>query len=82
MRGECIFVFNFNPENSFSDYGFEAPAGEYGTLLDSDSSAYGGFDRVDDNQRHFTMEKEGQQQLSVYIPSRTALVLCKMDKIE
>ena len=47
-RGELIFVFNWSPVKSFSDYGFLAPAGEYEVVLDSDAAGFGGFGNIDD----------------------------------
>ena len=35
-RRDLVFVFNFNPTKSFTDYGFLAPIGEYEHVLDSD----------------------------------------------
>jgi 1,4-alpha-glucan branching enzyme len=81
-RKSCIFAFNFNPSESFADYGFAAPSGEYGTLLDSDDPRYGGFGRMDDSVHHFTMPDAGgcgqaltDDILRLYLPSRTAVVL-------
>ena len=54
-RGNLVFVFNFNPTRSFSDYGFLVPRGSYKTVLDSDSIEFGGYGRVDDNLEHFTL---------------------------
>lgn len=74
-RAGLVFAFNFNPENSFEDYAFEAPAGEYETLLDSDSAEFGGFGRLDSRVPHFTMEREGKTLLQLYLPARTVQVL-------
>ena len=81
-RGDLIFVFNFNPVESFRDYGFLAPAGKYSVILDSDDGEFGGYGRVDDSCEHFTVFDPlyGQEQkgwLRLYLPSRTALVLKK-----
>ena len=77
-RGEFIFALNFNPEQSFADYGFEVPAGEYVTVLDSDNSFYGGFARNDSRARHFTTLSEGHDILYLYLPCRSAQVLRKI----
>jgi len=83
-RNNCIFAANFSPESSFADYAFEAPAGAYETILDSDSSRYGGFSRVSDSQVHFTVPQPPSDNgrgygglLFLYLPCRTALVLKK-----
>ncbi len=80
MRGDLIFVFNWNPTQSFSDYGFLAPAGEYEVVLDSDSGAFGGYDLVDSSVHHFTSpdplySPSGKGWLKLYLPARTAQVL-------
>ncbi len=82
MRGEYVFVFNFNPFKSFSDYGILAPAGSYTTVLSSDNPAFGGFGNVDETVTHFTVpdplyEPAGLGRLMLYLPARTAIVLRK-----
>ncbi len=79
-RGDLIFVFNWSPTKSFSDYGFLAPAGEYEVVLDSDSLAFGGFGNIDDKIHHFTQPDplyapSGKGWLKMYLPARTAQVL-------
>ncbi|MDR0612596.1 MAG: alpha amylase C-terminal domain-containing protein [Dysgonamonadaceae bacterium] len=79
-RGELLFVFNFNPEKSFTGYGFLTPAGKYRTVLNTDSPAFGGFGSVDDSVEHFTVhdplyQNEGKEWLKLYLPARTALVI-------
>ncbi len=79
-RADLIFVFNFNPHQSFTDYRFEAPSGKYQMILDCDSPKYGGHGRLDPLQNHFTIvnSNEGKNQtvLSLYLPARSAFVLC------
>ena len=79
-RGDLVFVFNFNPTRSFSDYGFLVPRGSYKTVLDSDSIEFGGYGRVDDKMEHFTLmdplyKKQRKEWLKLYLPARSALVL-------
>ena len=79
-RGDLIFVFNWSPSRSFSDYGFLAPAGEYEVVLNSDSPAFGGLGLTDDSIHHFTSpdplySPAGKGWLKLYIPARTAQVL-------
>ena len=73
-RKNCIFAFNFNPGNSFADYGFKAPEGEYKVVLDSDRPEFGGFSRIEDNVKHQTVDG----QLKIYLPSRSCFVLKKI----
>ncbi len=78
-RGKLVFVFNFNPEISFSDYIFEAPPGKYIMILNTDSHEFGGNNRLISNQMHFTIhepEHHGNANLlSLYLPTRTAVIL-------
>jgi 1,4-alpha-glucan branching enzyme len=82
-RADLIFAFNFNPHQSFTDYRFEAPAGKYRMILDSDAQKYGGHGRLDSQQVHFTIvdntEGKSQNMLSIYLPSRCAYVLCQTE---
>lgn len=79
-RAGLLFVFNFNPTQSFTDYrvGVDQP-GTYRIVLDSDCKEYGGFARIDHNKtRCMTtpMAWNGRNNfLQLYIPCRTALVL-------
>ncbi len=70
-RGDWVFVFNFNPEKSFADYGFLIDEGEYEILLCTDDEAFGGLQRVDTKQRYSTFRRE----LKLYIPNRVGMVL-------
>ena len=72
-RGNSIFAFNFNPTASFGDFRFQAPDGEYAMAFNSDDPAYGGFSRLGADERHTTVDGW----LSLYLPSRVALVLKK-----
>ena len=72
-RGSYIFAFDFNPSGSFSDYGFEAPQGDWKLVLDSDEKCYDGFARLTTGELH-----HADTALSVYLPSRCALVLVKI----
>jgi 1,4-alpha-glucan branching enzyme len=75
-RGSFLFVFNFNPFNSYSDYTFEARPGQYKMLLDIDQPDFGGHSRLDEDTTHHTFENnERKQVLSLYIPSLTGFVL-------
>lgn len=77
-RAGLVFIFNFHPFESFSDYRIGVDvAGTYRVVLSSDAKDFGGFSRIDESTRFFTtpMEWNGRQNWThVYIPSRTALV--------
>ncbi|MCQ2057613.1 MAG: alpha amylase C-terminal domain-containing protein, partial [Bacteroidaceae bacterium] len=82
-RGDKVFVFNFSPDRSYSDYGILVPQGRYRTVLDSDSIKYGGYGRPDDGIEHSTLadlqyRKCRKGWLMLYLPSRTALVMEKI----
>ncbi|KAJ3562168.1 hypothetical protein NPX13_g8663 [Xylaria arbuscula] len=80
-RAGCVFIFNFHPTQSFSDYriGVEE-AGTYKIVLNTDTKEVGGFGSVEPSTRFFTtpMEWNGRKNWThVYIPSRTALILAR-----
>ncbi|MBQ9463091.1 MAG: alpha amylase C-terminal domain-containing protein [Bacteroidales bacterium] len=84
-RENCIFALNFNPQGSFQDYGFAAPAGEYEKVFDSDELRFGGFGRLQQNEKHVALPQRspnGNQgydhTLFMYLPSRCAIVLKKI----
>ncbi len=77
-RGRFLFVFNFNPSQSFTDYGIPLGAGKYKVTLNTDSGYYGGQDRVDESITYYTLPLRGadsQHYLKLYLPARTAIVL-------
>lgn len=78
VRGRFIFALNFNSVHSFTDFEFCAPSGEYRVALSSDARIYDGFGRIDDSVHHHTIRKDGGDKLSLYLPSRSAIVLEKI----
>ena len=83
MRGDLVFVFNFSPTQSFPDYGFLVPKGEYHVVLNSDATQFGGNGLADDSVPHLTnldplYEKDKKEWLKIYIPARSAVVLRKV----
>lgn len=77
-RGNLFFVYNFNPTESFTDYGVIAVAGDYTILLSSDDAAYGGYARIDTTLTYSTTDRPDAQ-LKLYLPARSAIVLRKID---
>lgn len=73
-RGNSIFAFNFHPSASFENLTFNAPDGEYEMAFNSDEECYGGFSRLQKQEKHFTVD----HRLSLYLPSRCAVVLKKI----
>ena len=81
-RGDLLFVFNFSPDKSFTDYGFLVKEGSYRVVLNTDSDAFGGNNLTDDSIEHYTISdplylKQHKGWLQLYIPARTAMVLKK-----
>lgn len=80
MRDELLFVFNFHPQHSYSDYGILVPQGKYQIILDTDDKAFGGFGLNDDTIHHFTQydplyAPDNKGWLKLYLPARTAYVM-------
>ena len=78
-RGNLLFVFNFHPINSYTDYRVGTDwGGEYRVILSSDDVEFGGHGRIDKSVQHFTtpMEWNGRKNwLQLYAPTRTVQVL-------
>ncbi|PKP32714.1 MAG: 1,4-alpha-glucan-branching enzyme [Bacteroidetes bacterium HGW-Bacteroidetes-16] len=77
-RAELLFIFNFNPSISFTDYGFVTPEGKYQVVLNTDDKKFGGFGRNNDAVIHATQQVGNQPWLLLYLPSRSAVVLKKV----
>ena len=85
-RKNCIFALNFNPTSSFADYSFAAPAGKYEVVLNTDENEFDGFSRLKTGEAHFSVPVKNENgngkyddSLSLYLPSRCAVVLKKID---
>ncbi len=88
QRGDLVFVFNWNGQRSFSDYGILAPEGKYRVLLNTDDRQFAGFGIADDSVEHFTQHDPlyalpdpysglVKGWLRLYLPARSAVVLKK-----
>ena len=76
-RAGLLWIFNFHPTTSYTDYrvGVEA-AGTYRIVINSDAERFGGFGNIDESTRFFTtpFEWNGRKNFTqVYIPTRTAM---------
>ena len=85
LRKNCIFALNFNPVQSFQNYGFAAPGGKWNLVLSTDNPVYGGFGRVSEGETHVSVAEKspnGNQDMAdtlyLYLPSRCAVVLEKI----
>ena len=72
-RKNVIFALNFNPTQSYENYGFETEDGEYELSFNTDEGVYDGFDRLRNGELHVTTDHT----LRLYLPSRCGLVLVK-----
>jgi len=83
QRGKFVFLFNFNGEKSFTDYGILTDKGKYKMILNTDNKLFGGFDLIDEKIEHFTQsdpkDVSGKEWLKLYIPARSAFVLKKQE---
>ena len=83
IRGNLLFVFNFNPVTSFTDYGITVK-GKFNIILDTDDQVFGGFNRIDRSKVYYSIKKTGKYALNVpfrlylYLPARSAQILLRM----
>jgi 1,4-alpha-glucan branching enzyme len=82
-RGDLVFVFNFHPSSSFTDYkiGVQHP-GKYSIALDTDWSEFEGSDRNARDTVFFTKPdpwNDRPHSMQVYIPSRTGIAFVRLD---
>lgn len=74
-RKNLIFAFNFHYDRSIVDYKFNSIGkGIYKIILSTDDNEVGGFSRIDTSIDYHTLKSD---QLSIYLPSRTALIMKK-----
>jgi len=74
-RDGSVFVFNLSPTESYTSFSVPAPTGSYHVVLDTDSPVFGGQGRVDNSLTYSTTQSKQGDELSLYLPARTALVL-------
>jgi 1,4-alpha-glucan branching enzyme len=79
-RGGLLFVFNFSPARSFEGYPIPVSHScDYHVLFSSDDYCYCGYGRVARNTvSAYTPGMEGNH-VRLYLPARTAIVLCPED---
>ena len=80
-RRDLLFIFNFNGEKSFTDYGILVKKGVYNVVLNTDATEFGGFGFADDSIEHHTTAShlKNKEWLQLYIPARSAIVLRRKD---
>ena len=82
-RNELIFVFNFNPDHSFTDFGILTGPGKFRMVLSTDSLQFSGFGLVDETLDYFTGSiipdrPMNNNYLKIYLPARCGLVFKKI----
>jgi 1,4-alpha-glucan branching enzyme len=81
-KGGLVFLFNFNPYDSFLEY--ELPTGEMGkytVVFNSDELMFGGLNRIGTDYIYNSKRLSGKGNkagIIIYSPSRTVLVLKKV----
>jgi 1,4-alpha-glucan branching enzyme len=78
-RGPLVFVFNFHPSQSFTEYRIPVPdPTDYKLLLNTDEKRFEGFGLVTENARYgmqkYEMYGRGQS-VQMYLPCRSGVVL-------
>ena len=80
---EIIYIFNFHPTNSYESFSLPIhDIGEFRVVMDTDEERFGGFGRISHDYIYKTERLAGTDYdgIKIYIPSRTALALEKVDK--
>ena len=84
VRGNFLFAFNFHHSNSYTGYGVTVPpATRWRHLVDTDERRFGGQGRIAPGMTyapelvHDGRSGELVQQIKLYLPARTAIVLRK-----
>jgi 1,4-alpha-glucan branching enzyme len=84
-RGKLVFVFNFHPTNSYTDYKIGTWwESDHLAVLDTDKGRFGGQNRLEWNESNFTPVHKDHwndrpNAMSIYMPARTAIVFCPRD---
>ena len=80
-RHGFLFIFNFHPTQSFTDYPIDCSPGKYKLVLNTDAPEFGGHGIVKGKQQYesfsFNDGENDRNQISIYIPARTGFVLGK-----
>jgi 1,4-alpha-glucan branching enzyme len=78
-RNDILFIFNFNPDKSFKDYGICTDVGKYEIILNTDSTKFGGNGLVNEDLTYYTLstnvKKMINNELKIYIPARCGIVM-------
>ena len=87
LRGDLLFVFNFHPTASYTGYGvLVPPATRWRHLFDTDETRFGGQGRIEGGRVYEpdlvydASHKELVEQVKLYLPARTAIVLRRLPR--
>ncbi len=75
QRGKYIFVYNFSPDKSYTDYEIPCELVDYEIVLNTDDPQFAGFGNVDNHQRFIPIRRGQTNYIRLYLPARTALAL-------
>jgi 1,4-alpha-glucan branching enzyme len=86
-RGDCLFVFNFHPCQSFEGYGIGTKWGEpMRCVLDTDEGRFGGHHRLDYGHSNTFPQQSGSHErphsVKMYLPARTGQVLVPESRLQ
>jgi 1,4-alpha-glucan branching enzyme len=82
-RGGLLFAFNFSPNVSHADYVIPVSRGvDYQVLFSTDDYCYNGFGRVARERVSACVPGVKGNHVRLYLPARTATVLCPADLIK
>ncbi|MDY0188597.1 MAG: alpha-amylase family glycosyl hydrolase [Syntrophus sp. (in: bacteria)] len=86
QRAGLVFLFCFHPHRSFTSHPVDLLPGKYRLILDSDAPEFGGHGRLEPDQVYFTTSRPQPggptgHYASLYLPTRSALVLQRMDSM-
>ncbi|MEA2060179.1 MAG: alpha amylase C-terminal domain-containing protein [Thermodesulfobacteriota bacterium] len=76
-RKDLVFAFNFDSDTSFTDYRIGTGQGNFKMIFNTDDVEFGGHGRLTADQAHTALKDDKGEYLSLYLPTRTALVLCR-----
>ncbi len=80
QKGEAVFVYNFDPTRSYDGYFVPmAQEGQYRVVLSTDDFCYGGHGRIAHQTYLVSRQPDGRMGFQIYLPSRTAMVLEKVE---
>ena len=78
-RSGTVFVFNFNPNESFENYYVKVPTqGKYKVVFSTDDTEFGGFDRVSKDYVYTAKKVNRACEFQIYLPARCAMAIVKV----